>query len=175
MNQAVQTEPRFATAREISAISNESERVIIPTTLSDLAREASATVGQTTATESDESLFERFAWLYVFFRERIFRDDTERFIRTLWPERGPEFGTRLLEIGCGPGFYSCGLAARFATLSVLGVDRSARQIAWAEQKAQKLSLENCRFESDDVLDLSHTDETFDVLLAARLFTVLPDQ
>ena len=36
-------------------------------------------------------------------------------------------------------------------------------------------MKNCRFESDDVLNLSHIDETFDVLLAARLFTVLPDQ
>jgi ubiquinone/menaquinone biosynthesis C-methylase UbiE len=80
-----------------------------------------------------------------------------------------------LELGCGPGFYSCGLATRFEDLSVLGVDRSARQLAWAEQKAQRLRLENCRFESDDVLNLSHNDETFDVLLAARLFTVLPHQ
>jgi len=175
MNQAVQTEPRFATATDITSIPDESERVILPTTLSELALEANATAGHTTARESDESLFERFAWLYVFFRERIFRDDTERFIRTLWPERGPEFGTRLLELGCGPGFYSCGLAATFKNLSVLGVDRSARQLAWAEQKAQKLRLENCRFESDDVLDLTHDDETFDLLLAARLFTVLPDQ
>jgi ubiquinone/menaquinone biosynthesis C-methylase UbiE len=81
----------------------------------------------------------------------------------------------LLELGCGPGFYSCGLAETFEELSVLGVDRSARQLAWAEQKAQRLSLENCHFESDDVLDLSHNDDSFDVLLAARLFTVLPDQ
>ena len=140
-----------------------------------ISKEVNRTVVLTDSAEPDDSLFEQFAWLYVFFRERLFRDDTRRFIRALWPQGNPRAGTRLLELGCGPGFYSCGLAATFEELSVLGVDRSARQLAWAEQKAQRLHLENCRFESDNVLDLSHTDETFDVLLAARLFTVLPDQ
>jgi len=167
MNQVVQTERRFATpAAEIAAaIAAENTRPVA----------LNGTTANSSSAEPDDSLFEHFAWLYVFFRERLFRDDTKRFIRTLWPQGVPQAGTRLLEMGCGPGFYSCGLATRFEELSVLGVDRSARQLAWAEQKAQKLHLENCRFESDDVLDLSHTDETFDVLLAARLFTVLPDQ
>ena len=131
--------------------------------------------GTSAPAESDDSLFEHFAWLYVFFRERLFRDDTKRIIRALWPVGEPVAGTQLIELGCGPGFYSCGLAARFPSISVLGVDRSARQLDWAEKKAQRLNLDNCRFESDDVLDLSHADETFDALIAARLFTVLPDQ
>lgn len=125
--------------------------------------------------EADDSLFDRLAWLYAFFRERIFRDDTDRMIRALWPDGPPPAGTRMIELGCGPGFYSCGFAARFPQLSVLGVDRAARQLECAQSKAQKLQLQNCRFESDDVLDLSHRDESFDLLLAARLFTVLPDQ
>lgn len=127
------------------------------------------------AASKDNSLFEHFAWLYVFFRERVFRDDTNRIIQALWPAGKPEDGTRLLELGCGPGFYSCSLAIRLPALSVLGVDRSARQLAWANKKVRTLKLANCRFETDNVLDLSHADESFDVILAARLFTVLPDQ
>ena len=123
----------------------------------------------------DDSLFERFAWLYAFFRENLFRDDTNRIIHSLWPEGNPPVQTRLLELGCGPGFYSCELAARFQTISVLGVDRSMRQLECAEKKALSLNLANCAFETDDVLDLSHADETFDALVAARLFTVIPDQ
>ena len=122
----------------------------------------------------DESLFDHFAWLYVFFRERLFRDDTRRIIRALWPDGRTAARTRLIEIGCGPGFYSCNLAARLPALSVLGIDRSARQLAWAEKKARALKLENCCFESDDVFNLSHPENSFDILLAARLFTVLPD-
>ena len=124
--------------------------------------------------ESDESLFEHYAWLYAFFRERIFRDDSERIVAALWPDGPPAAGTKVMEVGCGPGFYSCGFAARFPGLSVLGVDQSARQLDWAKTKARRLRLRNCRFESDNVLDLSHTSETFDVVIAARLFTVLPD-
>ncbi len=123
---------------------------------------------------NDDSLFERFAWLYVFFRERIFRDDTARIIRALWPEGEPRAGTRLIELGCGPGFYSCQLAARFPGIRVLGVDRSTRQLEGAEKKAAALQLQNCQFQTDNVLDLSHADESFDAVVAARLFTVIPD-
>ena len=166
MNTIVQTEQRFTTtAVDITrAISDVGKPVLLAPSQQSAA-----------ATEPDDSLYEHFSWLYVFFRERLFRDDTDRFVRTLWPQGRPRAGTRLIELGCGPGFYSCGLAARFGELSVLGVDRSARQLAWAEQKAQSLHLENCCFESDDVLDISHSNDTFDVLLAARLFTVLSDQ
>src|SRR5215213_3136310 len=102
-------------------------------------------------TERDDSLFDRFAWLYVFFRERLFRDDTQRIIHALWPAGRPKAGARVLEVGCGPGFYSCELAGRFPTTRVIGVDRSTRQLQWARKKARRRGLSNCRFETDDVL------------------------
>jgi arsenite methyltransferase len=128
-----------------------------------------------TADTSADSLFEHFAWLYIFCRERLFRDDTERMIRAVWPNRKPNPGEEVIELGCGPGFYSCGLAERFREINVLGVDRSPSQLNWAREKAQALSLNNCHFQSDNVLDLSHVDNSFDVLIASRLFTVLPDR
>lgn len=126
------------------------------------------------ATDGQESLFERFAWVYILFREKCFRDDTERFLHALWPDGPPASGTRLLELGCGPGFYSCRVANRHPTISVLGIDRSARQLDWARTKAREAALQNCRFHRDNVLNLSHPDDSFDALIAARLFTVLPD-
>ena len=126
------------------------------------------------ALESDESLFEHHAWLYAFFRERLFRDDTDRIAAALWDDKRPAEGTRMIELGCGPGFYSCGFASRFPELSVLGVDQSARQLDCAKTRARRLGVLNCRFEADNVLDLSHPSESFDVVIAARLFTVLPD-
>ncbi len=123
----------------------------------------------------DDSLFERLAWLYVFFRERLFRDDTTRIITALWPDGEPKPQSRVLELGCGPGFYSCELAARFPAISVLGIDRSGRQLECAERKARARNLTNCDFETDNVLELSHADGSFDAIVAARLFTVLPDQ
>jgi ubiquinone/menaquinone biosynthesis C-methylase UbiE len=53
------------------------------------------------------------------------------------------------------------------------VDRSPSQLNWAREKAQALSLNNCHFQSANVLDLSYADNSFDVLIASRLFTVLP--
>ncbi|MDQ6655617.1 MAG: class I SAM-dependent methyltransferase [Verrucomicrobiota bacterium] len=123
----------------------------------------------------DDSLFERLPWLYVFFRERCFRDDTDRIVRTLWGNGQPSPQTRVIELGCGPGFYSCQLAARFPQISVTGVDQSARQLDLAQKKARQRNLQNCCFEADNVLDLTYEAESFDVVLAARLFTVLPKQ
>ncbi|MBA2270586.1 MAG: methyltransferase domain-containing protein [Chthoniobacterales bacterium] len=124
---------------------------------------------------ANDSLFDRFAWLYVFFREKVFRDDTDRIANALWPEGSPAPGAELLELGCGPGFYSCGLAARFPTISVLGVDCSAQQLTCAKRKALSLQLKNCVFERDNVLELTHGDESVDAVIAARLFTVLPNR
>jgi SAM-dependent methyltransferase len=124
---------------------------------------------------SSDSLFEHFAWLYIFCREKLFRDDTRRMIAALWPNRKPRPGEKVIELGCGPGFYSCGLAERFPEISVLGVDRSPSQLSWAREKRDSLGLANCRFQSDNVLELSHEDATFDVLIASRLFTVLPNR
>jgi SAM-dependent methyltransferase len=123
----------------------------------------------------ENSLFERFAWLYAFFREKLFRDDTTRIIRALWPTGEPPIPTRVIELGCGPGFYSCNLAERFPSMSVLGVDCSLRQLECAQKKARSLSLSNCEFYTDNVLNLSHPDGSFDALVAARLFTVLPNR
>ena len=128
-----------------------------------------------TTDSSVDSLFEHFAWLYIFCREKLFRDDTKRMIRAVWPNGKPAPGEKLIELGCGPGFYSCGFAERFHEINVLGVDRSPSQLKWAREKAQALTLNNCRFQSDNVLDLSHADNSFDILIASRLFTVLPDR
>jgi len=124
---------------------------------------------------SSDSLFEHFAWLYIFCREKLFRDDTERMIAVLWPNAKPAPGEKIIELGCGPGFYSCGLAERFGEISVIGVDRSPSQLSWAREKRNALGLNNCRFRNDNVLELSHQDASFDVLIASRLFTVLPNR
>lgn len=136
-----------------------------------LAPATTAEAGEGTA----DSLFERFAWLYIFCREHLFRDDTRRMVRALWPDEKPTAGEKVIELGCGPGFYSCGLAERFREISVLGVDRSPSQLEWARNKRDRLGLNNCRFQSGNVLGLSHPDESFAVLIASRLFTVLPER
>lgn len=125
--------------------------------------------------DTPDSLFEHFAWIYIFCREKLFRDDTKRMIRALWPAGKPPAGTRLIELGCGPGFYSTRLAARFPEISMLGIDSSQSQVNWARAKARARHLTNCGFARLNVLDLACDDAAFDALIASRLFTVLPQR
>lgn len=150
------------------------ESAVFPLTQTGLAEPRIAALDET-SDGTDESLFEHFAWLYIFCREKLFRDDTERMTRVIWPNGEPAAGEKAIELGCGPGFYSCNLAERFPALSVLGVDRSPSQLKWARDKRNALGLSNCRFRSDNVLALPHPDDSFDVVVASRLFTVLPNR
>jgi arsenite methyltransferase len=137
------------------------------------AQEPIGSVSSAAAPRAD-SLFEHVAWVYAFCRERLFRDDTERIIATLWPNGHALAGTQLIELGCGPGFYAANLAKRFPNISVTGVDRSENQLKWARARADADSLRNCAFVCVNVLQLPFAGAQFDVLLASRLFTVLPD-
>jgi arsenite methyltransferase len=139
---------------------------LIPTVSS---RNGSGTLGES------ESLFEQVPWLYVFCRENLFRDDTERISRALWPAGSPAPGTKLIELRCGPGFYSCRFARRFSDISVVGVDRSDKQLAWARGRADTMELHNCRFERVNVLEIPYPESHFDALIASRLFTVLAER
>jgi arsenite methyltransferase len=121
-----------------------------------------------------DSLFEHVAWVYAFCRERLFQDDTERIIAALWPSERPPPGTKLIELGCGPGFYSCRLAERYRDISVTGADRSQGQLQRARERADALGLTNCSFKRINALNLSCADAEFDILIASRLFTVLPE-
>jgi arsenite methyltransferase len=125
--------------------------------------------------QSLDSLFERVAWLYAFCRERLFRDDTDRIISALWQNRTPPSGIRVIELGCGPGFYSRKLAQRFPHIAVLGVDRSERQLHRARERVSTGYVRNCSFERVNVLSLPCADASFDALIASRIFTVLPEQ
>jgi ubiquinone/menaquinone biosynthesis C-methylase UbiE len=123
--------------------------------------------------EKSESLFERSAAIYIFCREKVFRDDTPRIIRALWRDAQAPAGFKLLELGCGPGFYACRLAQHFPQISVLGIDSAKQLVRYAREKARKNALRNCCFERGNVLELAQTDESFDALVASRLFTILP--
>ena len=122
-----------------------------------------------------DSLFERVAWFYAFCRERLFRDDTDRIVSAIWQNHLPPSGTHVIELGCGPGFYSRKLAQRFPQIAVTGVDRSERQLRRARERISTGYIRNCSFERVNILSLPCADASFDVLIASRMFTVLPEQ
>jgi SAM-dependent methyltransferase len=122
-----------------------------------------------------ESLFERFPWLYAFCRDHLFRDDTELMASALWPAGVPGAGSSLLELGCGPGFYSRRLAGIFGQLQVVGIDRSERQLRRARYLAATDRLSNCSFVRGDARALPMPDASYDALVISRLFIILPER
>lgn len=130
-------------------------------------------VNESSSTDSTDSLFERVSWLYAFCREHLFRDDTERIVKALWQNKPPISGLRVIELGCGPGFYSRKLAQRFPHIIVTGVDRSPSQVRSARRAASE-NVGNCVFERVNALALPSEEASFDVLIAARILTVIPD-
>src|SRR2546430_10054953 len=128
-----------------------------------------------TVIEKPDNLFERFAWIYIFCREKVFRDDTGRITRAFWPAGEPPASSKVLELGCGPGFYARTLASRFRQISVLGVDSSKQLVRYAREKAMEKALHNCAFEWADVLNLPQPDNSFSQLVTSRLFTILPER
>ena len=123
-----------------------------------------------------ESVFDHFSWFYAFCRERLFRDDTGQIIASLWPgETTPRSGQTLLEIGCGPGFYSTRLAQRFPMLQAIGLDRCLKLLEHSKGRARAMKLPNCRFERDDILALSRPDGSADFVVLSRLLMMVGDR
>jgi SAM-dependent methyltransferase len=77
----------------------------------------------------------------------------------------------VLDIGCGPGTITAGIARRVAPGSVIGIDRSAEVIAraGADHRAG-----NLQFDTGDVYALDHPDGAFDIVHAHQLLQHLAD-
>jgi ubiquinone/menaquinone biosynthesis C-methylase UbiE len=77
-------------------------------------------------------------------------------------------GMRLLDVGCGPGSITRGLAERLAPGEVVGVDLSAETLAAARAEAAARGLTNLRYEEASVYALPFADASFDVAYAHQV-------
>jgi ubiquinone/menaquinone biosynthesis C-methylase UbiE len=122
-----------------------------------------------------DSLFEGCSWFYALCREYLFRDHTDEIAHALFPSDGPAPGTRVLELGCGPGFYACRLSQEYPQIHTTGVDLSRRLIARAKTRAARRSLENCSFSHGDVHALSDPSNSIDAIVVSRLFLIVQNR
>jgi ubiquinone/menaquinone biosynthesis C-methylase UbiE len=74
-------------------------------------------------------------------------------------------GMRVLDVGCGPGSITLGLAEAVAPGEVVGVDFQASQVAQAQALSAARGVMNTRFEVADVYRLSFPDGSFDAVFA----------
>jgi ubiquinone/menaquinone biosynthesis C-methylase UbiE len=122
-----------------------------------------------------DSLFERWAWFYALCREYLFRDHTDEIRSSLLTESVEAEEARLLELGCGPGFYSCRLAAASPQVRAMGVDLSENLLRRARRRAALRRLRNCHFVCADAHKLPLEDASVHGVIVSRLFLILADK
>ena len=74
-------------------------------------------------------------------------------------------GMRVLDLGCGPGSITLGLAQAVAPGEAVGVDLQPSQIAQAQALSVAQGVMNARFEVADVYGLPFPDGSFDAVFA----------
>lgn len=91
----------------------------------------------------------------------------------LLPELQP--GMRLLDVGCGPGSITRGLAEIVAPGQVVGLDMSSETLDAARRDAAARGLENLRYEIGSVYELPFPDASFDAAYAHQVFQHLRER
>ncbi|MFI0357964.1 methyltransferase domain-containing protein [Actinomadura sp. 9N407] len=81
-------------------------------------------------------------------------------------------GASLLDVGCGPGTITAGLAERVAPGPVTGIDSSADVLDEARRTTGGLT--NVEFSAADVHALDFPDGTFDIVHAHQVLQHVPD-
>lgn len=94
------------------------------------------------------------------------RRTAERDAAYVLPSLGP--GMRLLDVGCGPGTITTGLARAVAPGEVVGIDVAEDVIDAARAHAAEAAVANVRFETASVYALPYADRTFDVAHAHQV-------
>jgi ubiquinone/menaquinone biosynthesis C-methylase UbiE len=77
-------------------------------------------------------------------------------------------GMSVLDVGCGPGSITRGLAERVAPGQVVGVDLSKETLEAASREAAARGLHNLRFQEGSVYELPFPDGAFDVAYAHQV-------
>jgi SAM-dependent methyltransferase len=83
-------------------------------------------------------------------------------------------GARVLDVGCGPGTITVGLAARVREGRVLGIDAAEAVLADARAEAVRQGRRNVSFKVGDVYRLGFEDGSFDVVHAHQVLQHLAD-
>jgi len=83
-------------------------------------------------------------------------------------------GMSLLDVGCGPGTITVGLARLVAPGRVCGIDIEESQVDRARRRAQSLSVTNVSFARHSAYEIPFPDGSFDAVFAHALLQHLRD-
>jgi arsenite methyltransferase len=86
---------------------------------------------------------------------------------------GAQPGERIIDVGCGPGFYVAELLGEVGPEgSVLGVDAAEAMLAVAARRCE--GYQNAYFRQADASSLPAADESFDAALSVQVMEYVPD-
>jgi ubiquinone/menaquinone biosynthesis C-methylase UbiE len=104
----------------------------------------------------------------------LFAGTRRRSYRQLLLASGVQSGDRVLDVGCGPGYFARMLAQTVGSHgSVVGIDAAPEMIEYANRKAR--SLPNCRFQSGAAESLAFPDASYDVVVSSLMMHHIPDE
>ena len=83
-------------------------------------------------------------------------------------------GIQVLDVGCGPGSITVGIASRIGSGSVIGVDMSESQVQLARQSAVEQGASNAQFRAGSAYALPFEDAQFDALFSHALIEHLSE-
>ncbi|HTR41778.1 MAG TPA: methyltransferase domain-containing protein [Pseudomonadales bacterium] len=83
-------------------------------------------------------------------------------------------GLRLLDIGCGPGTISIGLAKAVAPGEVMAIDFGPGQVEAARHHAAASGIHNIRFQVGSIYSLPFPEAEFDIVFAHAVFEHLKE-
>ena len=82
-------------------------------------------------------------------------------------------GMRVLDVGCGPGSITLGIAEVLGSGEVVGVDLQPAQVAKAKELSTTKNIKNAHFEVADANELPFPDGSFDAVFANSVLGHLP--
>lgn len=111
-------------------------------------------------------------WLGTVHPQAHARRTAERWAAHLLPHLAP--GMALIDIGCGPGSITLGLAAGVAPGAAVGLDENPHVLEAARRLALDHSASNLTFRRGDACELPFEDESFDAVYMNAILQHLPD-
>lgn len=83
---------------------------------------------------------------------------------------------KILDVGCGPGSITAGIAALIPNGSIIGIDISDEILAQAREAVSPRAGTNISFQKADLLaGLPFPADSFDIVFSSQLFPHLPSQ